>query len=318
MAKARLVGDRTNKVMVQAMERRSTDVRGRVFQISLLVTLLVSLFILAVLIVDVVMDGWGILTGRPGGFLGGTMRSLSDDPKLGVHQALVGTFWIAVFVAVLAFPIGIGAAIWLEEYAPKNRFTRFIELNIRNLAGVPSIVYGLLGLFLFVNHLEGVTGGKSIASAGITLAILVLPIVVITAQEAIRAVPQGLKEGAYGVGATKWTMIRSQVLPYAAPGILTGTLLSMSRGIGEAAPLLLVGAVSGRLGRDSGFFDFGDINADAFMAMPVIIVEWVQNSGRDPGFAEAAAAAIVVLLVFVILMNATAIFLRNHFENKRG
>lgn len=318
MAKARLIGDRTSKVMVQAMERRSTDVRGLVFQITLLVTLLISLFVLAVLIVDVVMDGWGILTGRPGGFLSGTMRSLSDDPQLGVHQALVGTFWIAVFVAVLAFPIGIGAAIWLEEYAPKNRIARFIELNIRNLAGVPSIVFGLLGLFLFVKHLEDVTGGKSIASAGITLAILVLPIVIITAQEAIRAVPQGLKEGAYGVGATKWTMIRSQVLPYAAPGILTGTLLSMSRGIGEAAPLLLVGAVSGRLGSNPGFLDLSAINAKAFMAMPVIIVEWVQNSGRDPGFAEAAAAAIVVLLVFVILMNAAAIFLRNHFEKKRG
>ncbi len=318
MAKARLIGDRTSKVMVQAMERRSTDVRGLVFQITLLVTLLISLFVLGVLIVDVVMDGWGILTGRPGGFLSGTMRSLSDDPQLGVHQALVGTFWIAVFVAVLAFPIGIGAAIWLEEYAPKNRIARFIELNIRNLAGVPSIVFGLLGLFLFVKHLEDVTGGKSIASAGITLAILVLPIVIITAQEAIRAVPQGLKEGAYGVGATKWTMIRSQVLPYAAPGILTGTLLSMSRGIGEAAPLLLVGAVSGRLGSNPGFLDLSAINAKAFMAMPVIIVEWVQNSGRDPGFAEAAAAAIVVLLVFVILMNAAAIFLRNHFEKKRG
>ena len=147
------MGDRTNKMMVQAMERRSTDVRGRVFQITLLVTLLISLFILGVLLVDVVLDGWGVLTGRPGGFLSGTMRSLSEDPQLGVHQALVGTFWIAVFVAVLAFPIGIGAAIWLEEYAPKNRIARFIELNIRNLAGVPSIVYGLLGLFLFVKQL---------------------------------------------------------------------------------------------------------------------------------------------------------------------
>ncbi|MCY4256822.1 MAG: phosphate ABC transporter permease PstA [bacterium] len=318
MVKARLVGDRTSTMMVQAMERRSTDVRGRVFQVSLFVTLLLSLFILGVLVVDVVMDGWGIITGRPGGFLSGTIRSRSIDPKLGVHQALVGTFWIAVFVAVLAFPIGIGAAVWLEEYAPKNRFARFVELNIRNLAGVPSIVYGLLGLFLFVERLEGITGGKSIASAGVTLAILVLPIVIITAQEAIRAVPQGLKEGAYGVGATKWDMIRSQVLPYAAPGILTGTLLSMSRGIGEAAPLLLVGAVSGRLGSDAGFFDFGAITERGFMAMPIIIVEWVQESGRDPGFAEAAAAAIVVLLVFVILMNATAILLRNYFENKRG
>ena len=318
MAVGRLVGPRTSKLMVQAMERRALDIRGRVFQATLLLTLAISLFILGVLIVDVVVDAWGVLTGSPGGFLNGTMRSVSHDHKLGVHQALVGTFWIAVFVAVLAFPFGIGAAIWLEEYAPKNRFTRFIELNIRNLAGVPSVVYGLLGLFYFVNTLGDLTGGKSIASAGITLAILVLPIVIITAQEAIRAVPQGLKEGAYGVGATKWTMIRSQVLPYAAPGILTGTLLSMSRGIGEAAPILLVGAVTGRLGTDPAFLDLSAINAGEFMAMPVIIVEWVQNSGRDPGFAEAAAAAIVVLLVFVILMNAAAIFLRNHFEKKRG
>ena len=318
MAVGRLVGPRTSEKMVQAMERRAFDVRGRVFHLTLLLTLLITLFILGVLIVDVVIDAWGVLTGRPGGFLSGTMRSISDDPKLGVHQALVGTFWIAVFVAVLAFPIGIGAAIWLEEYASKKRFARFIELNIRNLAGVPSVVYGLLGLFYFVNSLGHLTGGKSIAAAGITLAILVLPIVIITAQEAIRAVPQELKEGAYGVGATKWTMIRSQVLPYAAPGILTGTLLSMSRGIGEAAPLLLVGAVSGRLGTNPSFFDLSAITAEHFMAMPVIIVEWVQNSGRDPGFAEAAAAAIVVLLVFVILMNAVAVFLRNHLEKKRG
>ena len=318
MAVGRLVGSRTSKMMVQAMERRSWDIRGRVFQVTLLLSLLISLFILGVLIVDVVVDAWGVLTGRPGGFLNGTMRSVSHDQEQGVHQALVGTFWIAVFVAVLAFPFGIGAAIWLEEYASDNWFTRFIELNIRNLAGVPSVVYGLLGLFYFVNALGGLTGGRSIASAGITLAILVLPIVIITAQEAIRAVPQELKEGAYGVGATKWTMIRSQVLPYAAPGILTGTLLSMSRGIGEAAPILLVGAVSGRLGTDPAFFDLSAINAEAFMAMPVIIVEWVQNSGRDPGFAEAAAAAIVVLLVFVILVNAAAILLRNHFEKKRG
>ncbi len=318
MAVGRLVGERTSKKMVQVMERRATDVRGRLFQFSLLVTLLISLFILGVLIVDVVVDAWGVLTNRPGGFLSGTMRSLPDDPKLGVHQALVGTFWIAVFVAVLAFPIGIGAAIWLEEYARRNRFTRFVELNIRNLAGVPSVVYGLLGLFLFVNSLSDLTGGKSIAAAGLTLAALVLPIVIITAQEAIRAVPQDLKEGAYGVGATKWTMVRSQVLPYAAPGILTGTLLSMSRGIGEAAPLLLVGAVTGRLGSDPGFLDFGAINDSSFMAMPIIIVEWVQSAGRAPGFAEAAAAAIVVLLVFVILMNAAAILLRNYFENKRG
>ena len=318
MAVGRLIGDRTGQKMVQAMERRALDVRGRVFHISLLLTLLISLFILGVLIVDVMMDAWGVLTGRPGGFLTGTIRSRSIDPELGVHQALVGTFWIAVFVAVLAFPIGIGAAIWLEEYAPKNRFARFIELSIRNLAGVPSVVYGLLGLFLFVESLGDITGGKSIASAGITLAILVLPIVIITAQEALRAVPQELKEGAYGVGGHEVDHDPQPGSALRRPRHLHGALLSMSRGVGEAAPLILIGAVTGRLGSDPGFFDLSAINAEHFMAMPVIIVEWVGRAGIDQGFADAAAAAIVVLLVFVILMNAAAIFLRNHFEKKRG
>ena len=211
--------------------------------------------------------------------------------------------------------MGISAAVYLEEYAPRNWFTSVIDIAIRNLAGVPSVVYGLLGLFLFVKTRDG---NSALFAGGITLAILVLPIVIITAAEAIRAVPSSLKEGAYGVGATKWDVIRSQVLPFAAPGILTGTLLSLSRAVGEAAPLILVGAITDRLAPRGGSALSLDQIGEKFTAMPIVIVGWVQQSGRDEGFSAAAGAAIVVLLAFVILMNSGAVLLRNYFEKKRG
>jgi|TARA_B100001750_G_scaffold207701_1_gene186212 phosphate transport system permease protein len=311
------MGDRRTPERIDAeLRRRRSDLGGLVFRTVLQVGLILALLVLCVLLVDVVRDGWSVLSTRLGDFLSGTLRSRSVDEQLGVHQGLVGSFWIAVFTAVLAFPIGIGAAIYLEEFAPRNRITRFVDLNIRNLAGVPSVVYGLLGLFLFVSGLKWFTGGKTLLSAGLTLAILVLPIVIITASEAIRAVPDSLREGAYGVGATRWEVVRNLVLPYAAPGILTGTLLAMSRAIGEAAPLILVGAVTGRLGSDPGFLDLGALT-ERFVAMPIVITEWTQNSGRDIGFAAAAAAAIVVLLAFVLTLNSAAILLRNRFEKRR-
>ena len=311
------MGDRRTPERIDAeLRRRRSDLGGLVFRTVLQVGLILALLVLCVLLVDVVRDGWSVLSTRLGDFLSGTLRSRSVDEQLGVHQGLVGSFWIAVFTAVLAFPIGIGAAIYLEEFAPRNRITRFVDLNIRNLAGVPSVVYGLLGLFLFVSGLKWFTGGKTLLSAGLTLAILVLPIVIITASEAIRAVPDSLREGAYGVGATRWEVVRNLVLPYAAPGILTGTLLAMSRAIGEAAPLILVGAVTGRLGSDPGFLDLGALT-ERFVAMPIVITEWTQNSGRDIGFAAAAAAAIVVHLAFVLTLNSAAILLRNRFEKRR-
>lgn len=301
--------------------RQGADLKGNGFKYMLMSALLISTLILAVLIVDVFIDGWSVLEGRLGDFLSGTLRSQASDEKLGISQGLAGTFWIAVYVTVIAFPIGIAAAIYLEEYAPQNWLTRVIDVAIRNLAGVPSVVYGLLGLFIFVEHAGIFPGGtdkeRTLWAGGVTLAILVLPIVVITAAEAIRAVPSSLKEGAYGVGATKWDVIRTQVLPYAAPGILTGTLLSLARAVGEAAPLILVGAISGRLGDSFGLFDIDQLD-ESFTAMPIVIVEWVQESGRDKGFSAAAGAAIVVLLVFVVLMNSVAVFLRNRFEKKRG
>ena len=309
-------------------EKKQTDVAGGLFRVLILSALVLSLLILAVLIVDTVADAWSQLSTRAWDFLNGSLRSRSIDDKLGVKQGLYGSVWIGVFVALTAFPIGVGAAIYLEEYALKSRLAAIIELVIRNLAGVPSVVYGLLGLFLFVERstifgfvglgwLADATGGRSVLSAGLTLAVLVLPIVIITSQEAVRSVPSGLKEGAYGLGATKSEMVRTQILPYAAPGILTGTLLAMSRAIGEAAPLILVGAITGGLTRNPELWDTSGLR-EKFTALPIVIVEWVGERGRDPGFAEAAAAAIVVLLVLVLLLNMTAILLRNRFEKKRG
>ena len=318
---SRLSDDRSRAAIAASIEKRRVDTRGLLFRTLLQACLLLTLALLAVLIISVATNSTDQLGTRLGDFLSGTLRSQSGDDRLGVHQGIYGSLWIAVIVAVLAFPVGIGAAVYLEEYAPRNRFTEFVEVNIRNLAGVPSVVYGLLGLALLVKGslfgLDRLTGGSSTVSAGITLAILALPIVVITAGEAVRAVPVELREGAYGVGATKWEMIRTQVLPYAAPGILTGTLLSMARAVGEAAPLILVGAISGRLGSDPGLFDLSALT-DQFTALPIVITTWTVQSGRDVGFTAAAASAIVVLLVFVLLMNSAAIGLRNRFEKKRG
>ncbi len=296
--------------------RQGRDLKGSGFRVLVFAALGLSILILLVLLGQVLNDGWSVLSERFGDFWSGTLRSRSEDEKLGISQGLVGSFWIAVFVGVLAFPIGISAAIYLEEYAPQNWITKTLDIAIRNLAGVPSVVYGLLGLFLFVKLAND--GQSSLYAGGITLAILVLPIVVITSAEAIRAVPSSLRESAYGVGATKWDVVRSQVLPFAAPGILTGTLLSLSRAVGEAAPLILVGAITGRLAPRDGSFLTLDQFDDRFTAMPIVIVGWVQESGRDDGFAAAAGAAIVVLLGLVIIMNSVAVLLRNYFEKKRG
>ena len=317
MRLGRVFDDWTRSAVTESIYKRTRDVKGGVFRTGLQVSLLLAMLALGVLIADVLIDGWSILSSRLGSFLGGDLRSRSADSELGVFQGIRGSLWIAVHVVLLAFPLGIGAAIYLEEYAPKSKLTSFIEINIRNLAGVPSVVYGLLGLAIFVKGMEDITGGRSVVAAGLTLAVLVLPIVIITSAEAIRAVPTSLKEAGYGVGATRWEVIRTQVLPYAAPGIFTGTLLSLSRAIGEAAPLILVGAVTGFLGGQSGLLDLAQLQ-ERFTAMPIVITRWVQGSGRDPGFAGAAAAAIVIMLVVVLLLNSFAIFLRNHFEKKRG
>ena len=305
-------GDAAAEAVRRRLQGNRTDVAGLVFRLMLFLSIVAAVGVLGILLVDVVTGGWSVLSNRLGSFLEGTLRSRPEEA--GVSQGLRGSVWIGIFVVVFAFPIGIGAAIYLEEYAPRGRLTRFIDINIRNLAGVPSIVYGILGFAIFVKSLGGLTGGRSVAAAGITLAILVLPIVIITAAEAIRAVPDSLREAGFGVGATRWEVVRHHVLPYAAPGILTGTVLSLARALGEAAPLILVGAVTGRLGTQTGLFDLGQLQ-DKFTAMPIVITTW---AGRpQQGFRALTAAAIVILLVVVLLANTTAILLRNRYEKRR-
>jgi phosphate transport system permease protein len=301
-----------SNVVAAGLMGRRRDWRGTLFQLALLGCLGVSLGILGVLLIDVIGDASGVLGSRGTDFLAYPMSS--NPARVGVAQGLWGTMWIAVFVVVVAFPVGIGAAVYLEEYAPRNRMTSFVELNIRNLAGVPSVVYGLLGLAVFVRALKGVTGGSSVISAGLTLAVLVIPLIVITSAEAIRSVPQPLREGAYGVGATKWEVVRTQVLPYAAPGILTGTLLSLSRAVGEAAPLLLIGAATGFLTKTPAPWDLSALRG-GFTAMPSLITSWVGRPQEE--FHQASAAAIIVLLVFVLLLNSIAVILRHRFEKRR-
>lgn len=288
------------------------DWTGSGFRAALLLALLFSLLTLLVLIGSQVAQGAEVLTTRFGSFVTGTLQSIPETA--GIHQGLRGTFWIGVFTVVVAFPLGIAAAVYMEEYAPKNRLTNFIDVNIRNLAGVPSIVYGILGFTIFVKALGGMTGGRSVIAGGLTLAVLVLPIVIITSAEAIRAVPSGLREAGYGVGATRWEVVRTQILPYAAPGILTGTVLSLARALGEAAPLILVGAVTNRLGSNPPIYDVSSLQ-ERFTAMPNVITTWAGMP--QEGFRTNTAAAIVVLLVIVLIANAAAVLLRNKYEKKR-
>jgi len=280
------------------------------FELILLLTLLISLAALVTLLADVFQKGIPVFQERGDGFLRDPLSSLAS--RAGVYQGIVGSLLLLLFVAVIAGPIGIGAAIYLEEYAPDTRFTRFINVNIRNLAGVPSVVYGLLGLALFVRLLAGATGGRSVMSAGLTLGILVLPIVIITSAEALRAVPNSIREAGYGVGATKWEVIRSHVLPSAAPGILTGSVLSLSRALGETAPLILVGAVTGFLA--TGQQSFVETLQGRFTALPMIIFNWARQPSAD--FRESTAAAIIVLLFIILTANAASIILRNRYERK--
>lgn len=295
------------------LTRGGADVTGRVFQAALFCSLALALAVLVFLLADVWRDASAVLPERLGDFLAGQYTARAA--RAGVFNALRGTFWIGVFT-ILSFPIGIAAAVYLEEYAGRGRLTNLINVNIRNLAGVPSVVYGIFGLSILVERFRGVTGGRTVVAAGLTIAVLVLPIVVITSAEAVRAVPRALREGAYGLGATRWEVIRTQVLPYAAPGILTGTVLSLARALGEAAPLLLVGAVGERLADDHGFFDLDQLRAP-FTALPIAVTDWTRRP-RSSGFFELSAAAIVVMLAIVLVANAAAIVLRNRYERKRG
>lgn len=304
------------------IRRGQTDVAGTAFKGGLLACLLFALLALLTLLWTIWADAQPVLTTRFGDFLDGVQAPNNLPGLAGVSQGLIGSFWIAVSVLVVAIPLGVAAAIYLEEYARKGPITRFIELNIRNLAGVPSVVYGLLGAGIFVEMLGGLAGkdgveARTLAAGCLAICVLVLPVVIITSAEAVRAVPQSLREGAYGVGATQWEVIRSQVLPYAAPGMLTGSLLAMARAIGEAAPLIIVGAAASLTGGGLSQVTDPDNLFDRFTAMPIIVNNWVRFQNEEYRVNN-TAAAIMVLLVFVLLLNSAAIILRNRFEKKRG
>lgn len=242
----------------------------------------------------------------------------SEALTAGVRTAILGSLWTILFTILVAFPIGVGAAIYLEEYATDSWLNRLIRTNINNLAGVPSIVYGILGLAIFVRTLEPLTSGsifgyvdsvtangRTVLAAGLTLGLLVLPIIIINAQEAIRAVPQSLRKASYGLGATKWQTVWSHVLPNAIPGILTGTILAISRAIGETAPLVVVGA--------STAISFDPTSPfSKFTTLPIQIYQWTSRPQDE--FRSLAAAAIIVLLIILLGLNASAIFLRNRFS----
>jgi len=306
-------GQRAAEQVRKDITRGGRDIRGGLFQLSLLSAMILALAVLVALLLDVWGDASTVIPDRLGSFLEGQYTSRAASA--GIANAIRGTFWIGVFT-VASFPLGIAAALYLEEYAPRSWLTSLVNINIRNLAGVPSVVYGIFGLTVLVGTFGDFTGGKTPISAGITIAVLVLPIVIITAAEAVRAVPSSLREGGFGLGATRWEVIRTQVLPYAAPGILTGTVLAFARALGEAAPLLVVGAVGTRLSDDHSLLDLEQLH-DPFVALPTVITDWAKRP-LNSGFFELSAAAIVVVLVVVLLANTFAIILRNRFEKKRA
>jgi len=276
--------------------RRAGD---RLLELFGLLVMLLALAALAALLYDVARDGLGRLSWQ---FL--TSYPSRRAAQAGILPALVGSIYVIGLTALIALPLGVGAAIYLEEYGTQGRLAKLIEINIANLAGVPSIIYGLLGLGLFVRVLAM---GRSVLAGSSTLALLVLPTVIISTREALRAVPKSLREGSYALGATKWQTIQHQVLPAALPGVLTGLILALSRAIGETAPLITIGALT--------YVPFlPDGLNSPFTVLPIQIFNWV--SRPQAAFAENAAAGILVLLVLLLVMNAVAIVVRDRFQQR--
>jgi len=272
----------------------------RLHQTMGLLCLLLALAALGALLVDVFRDGWDRLSWQ---FLRGYPSRFAESA--GIWHALIGSIYVIGLTALFTIPVGIGAAVYLEEYGRGGRISRLIEINISNLAGVPSIIYGLLGLGLFVRWMNL---GPSVLAGALTLALLVLPVVILSTREALRAVPKSLREGSYALGATQWQTVWHQVLPSAVPGILTGLILALSRAIGETAPLITLGALT--------YVAFTpDSIWSPFTVLPIQIFNWV--SRPQAAFAQNAAAGIVVLLVLLLTMNAVAIVLRDRFQRNR-
>ena len=268
--------------------------RARAFETVTLLAALFGVLALAMILGDVLLDGARHLSGQ---FF--TSYPSRFPERAGIRAPLAGTLWILGLTALMAIPVSVGAAIYLEEYAPGNWVTRIIRTNIATLAGVPSIVYGILGLALFVRAL-GL--GQSVISGAFTLSLLIIPIIILASQEAIRAVPRGIREAAYALGATRWQVVRHQVLPLALPGIVSGAILAVSRAVGETAPLIMIGAMS--------FIAFTPGNlGDPFTALPIQIFHWVARPQEE--FKGLAAAAILVLLALVLTMNVAAHMIRS-------
>jgi phosphate transport system permease protein len=284
----------------------------QVFVLVGLIVMIACLAVLAILFIDLVRDGAPRFNLD---FL--TNFASRRAERAGILAAWVGTSLIMLVTAVCAVPVGVAAAIYLEEYAPKNWFTAIIEINVTNLAGVPSIVYGLLALGLFVYQFDL---GQSIAAAGLTLALLILPIVIVATRESIRSVPKAIREAAYGLGATRWEVTKDHVLPYSTGGILTGMILGLSRAIGETAPIITIGALSfiaflpqSPVQSEFPFLSFAWLS-DPFTAMPIQMFNWV--SRPDQAFQANAAAAGAILLGMTLIMNALAIWIRYRFRKK--
>jgi phosphate transport system permease protein len=274
-------------------------VRGTIFVILGMAAIAIGLLTLAVLILDVLRDG---LPWLDRGFL--TSFDSRFAARAGIRAALYGTFYMMFFTILVSLPLGVMSAIYLEEYAGDNRVTQLIQVNIANLAGVPSIIYGLLGLTVFVRWMDL---GRSVLAGALTMALLVLPIIIVATREAIRAVPSSMRDASLALGATKWQTIWHHVLPYAVPGILTGNILAASRAIGETAPLITLGALT--------FVPFVPENPlDRFTVLPIQIFNWTSKPQQE--FHALAAAGIIVLLVVLLTLNSVAIFLRQRLQKR--
>lgn len=289
--------EKTNKNTTGNISKRKS--RNKVWEVVFFICTLVGMFFLAALLWGVFKDGISRLN----------LDFLKNLPsrsaaKSGIKSALVGTLYIMLITSAVSFPLGIGSAIYLHEYAPDNKFTRFIKLNIGNLAGVPSIVYGMIGLAIFAKAL---LLGESLLTGGLTLSLLILPVIIISTQEALKTVPDSLRQNALALGVTKWQMITGVVLPFAAPGIVTGCLLAISRGIGEAAPLMVAGAV--------GYASFLPSSLlDQYTVLPIQIYDWAGRPQME--FQKIASSGIIVLLIIMLFFNVFAVVIRNKYGKR--
>lgn len=271
--------------------------KGSLFSKVCAMSAFLGVVLLAVLLFSVAKDGWhqldfAFLNSFPSRF----------PARAGLKSALWGTIWMIGFTALFSLPLGVGASIYLQEFAPSNRLTRFIQLNIANLAGVPSIVYGMLGLVIFVRWMAL---DRSVIAGSLTMTLLILPIIIMASQEALKAVPDSIRHAALALGATRWQMVRHHILPASIPGIMTGTILAMSRAIGETAPLIMIGALT--------YVAFvPERPSDPFTVLPIQIFNWASRPQHE--FHELAAAGIVVLLAVLLTMNALAIFIRHRYQ----